>query len=335
MCKFELLDIDLRLFDGAAAGGASGGATGGEGGAAAEGTQATESSTATQQAETKRNGSSRRSTRSGALDNVVYGIQDTNPAAEGDRETTTDVSTTSNTLENKRAAFEELINGEYKDMFTERTQNIIDRRFKETKNMEAQLAAQQPVIEALLSKYKITDGNIGKLTEAINNDDAYWEEAAEEAGLTVEQYKAVQKLQRENEAFRRAQRMQQGQQQMNAQINDWYRQAEAVKQIYPDFDFKAEVNNRDFLGMLKAGIPVQKAYEVAHIDDLVNGAARTAAQNAEKNTVAKLRSKASRPSENGTSSSSSAVIKSDVSSLTKADRAEIARRAARGELIKF
>lgn len=319
MCRFKLVNVDLRLFDGTAGGAA---ATSGDG-VAETGQISTETT-----AENKRNGNGHRS--SGELSNVVYGKQD-NPVAEGEN----DITTTSNTLENKRAEFEELINGEYKDMFTDRMQSIIDRRFKETKNLESRLMAQQPVIDTLMSKYKIGDGDIGKLTEAINNDDAYWEEAAEEAGLTVEQYKAVQKLRRENEEFKRAQRMQAGQQQMNAQINDWYKQAEAVKTVYPDFDFKTEVANRDFLGMLKAGIPVQKAYEVAHFDDLVTGAARTAAQTAEKNTVAKLRNKASRPMENGTSSSSSAVIKSDVSTLTKADRAEIARRAARGETIRF
>ena len=67
----------------------------------------------------------------------------------------------------------------------------------------------------------------------------------------------------------------------------------------------------------------------------MNGAAQTAAINAEKNTVAKIKNKSSRPAENGTSSSSSAIVKSDVSNLTKADRAEIARRAAKGEIISF
>ena len=338
MLKIKLLDINLRTFDGGAA--AAGGATGDGGGAATSGQgDASTTQTTTLKADiTRQNGSSRRSgRRTGETSNVVYGIQDTasDSAAESTSGSTTDVSTTSDSLEAKRAAFEELISGEYKDMFTERTQKIIDRRFKETKNMEAQLKSQQPVIEALMNKYKIADGDIGKLTKAIDNDDAYWEEAAEEAGLTVEQYKQVQKLQRENEQFKRMQRIQQGQAQANAQLNEWMRQAEAMKSTYPDFNFRKEVANPEFAKMLKNGIPVQKAYEVMHIDELVNGAAISAAQRAEQNTVAKLRSKSSRPSENGTSSSSSAVIKSDVSSLTKADRAEIARRAAKGEMIRF
>lgn len=339
MYQFKLRDINLKMFDGGAAAGGGAAVGGGDSaGSTSTGTDAGTQST-TFQAETKRNGSSRRSGKStGALSNVVYGKQDAdtvNPATEGRTGSTTDVSTSSDTLEAKRAAFEELISGEYKDMFTERTQGIIDRRFKETKNLEAQLKGQQPVIDMLMSKYKITDGDIGKLTQAIDKDDTYWEEAAEEAGLTVEQYKTVQKLQRENEAFRKAQMQAIGQQQANAQIGEWVRQGEAVKAIYPDFDIKSELRNPEFAKMLKNGIAMQTAYEVIHMNELLTGAARVAAQKAEQNTVAKLKSKAARPSENGTSSSSSAVIKNDVSKLTKADRMEIARRAARGEIIKF
>ena len=269
------------------------------------------------------------------LADVVYGIQDTEADTGSVAKSKPDVTTTSNTLEDKKAAFKELIDGEYKEEFTEMFQQRFDRRFKDYKNLEAQVNQVQPIIDMLMQKYKITDGDIEALSKAIDTDDTYWEEAAEEAGLTVEQYKAVQKLERENAEFRRAAQQAEGQKQMEAQVSDWYKQAEAVKQIYPDFDLKVESQNRDFLGLLKAGIPVQQAYETMHLSELVSGAARVAAQQAEQNVVAGIKSKASRPSENGTSSQSSATIKSDVSSLTRADREEIARRVARGETIKF
>ena len=278
--------------------------------------------------------------KTGELSDVVYGKQTSAESAAGDTEgsnsaaeSKADVTTTSNTLEDKRAAFEELIKGDYKDEFTQRTQQIIDRRFKETKNLEARLNQAQPILDMLMSKYKTDD--IGKLAKAIETDDAYWEEAAEEAGLTVEQYRQVQKLERENKELRLRQQQAQGQQQMNAQLNEWYRQAEAVKAIYPNFDLKTESQNREFLSLLKAGIPVQKAYETMHLDELVNGAATVAARQAEQRTVSSIKNRAARPAENGTSSQSTATIKSDVRSLTKADREEIARRAARGERITF
>lgn len=48
-----------------------------------------------------------------------------------------------------------------------------------------------------------------------------------------------------------------------------------------------------------------------------------------------IRSRAERPMENGMSSQSGVVVKNDVSKLTAKDRREIARRAARGEEIRF
>ena len=277
--------------------------------------------------------------KKGELKDVVYGRQpddtstDDNSSAAESKET--DVTTTSNTLEARKKAFEDLIGGEYKDLFTERTQEIINRRFKETKNLEAQVNATKPILDMLMSRYKIADGDINKLSAAIETDDAYWEEAAEEAGLTVEQYRTIQKLERENQELRLMQRQAQGQREFNNQMNEWYRQSEAVKQIYPEFDFKAECSNRDFLGLLRAGIPVQQAYETMHLSEIITGAASVAAQQAEQRTVSNIRNRASRPSENGTSSRSGATVKNDVSALTKEDRAEIARRVARGEKIVF
>lgn len=275
--------------------------------------------------------------KKGDLSNVVYGKQDApeNSGTGSAAESKADVTTTSNTLENRRQAFEELIGGEYKEEFTQRTQEIINRRFKETKNLEARLNEQKPILDMLMSRYKIADGDISKLTKAIETDDAYWEEAAEERGLTVEQYRAVQKLERENEELRAMQRRAQGEQRMNSQLAEWQRQGDALKQIYPDFNLRREAQNRDFLALLNAGIPVQKAYETMHLDELITGAASVAAQAAEQRTVSQIRNRASRPAENGTSSKSTATVKSNVSSLTKEDREEIARRVARGETIRF
>lgn len=283
-------------------------------------------------------------TESGDLSNVVYGKQATAESAEPVEEAGTndslakdrkDVTTTSNTLEDKKRAFEELINGEYKDIYTEKFQEVFNRRFKEAKNNEAKLGEVQPILDILMGKYNIADGDIKKLAKAIETDDTYWEEAAEAAGLTVEQYRTVQKLERENKDLRLRQQRAEGEQRANTQLSEWYRQADSVKQLYPNFDFRTELQNESFKKLLLSGLPVQHAYETMHLDELVNGAAAVAAQQAQQRTVSNVKSRASRPSENGTSSRSATVFKSDVSKFTKEDRAEIARRAARGERIEF
>lgn len=323
----ELLKVDLQLFnDGGTAGGAESSAATTEG---------------APKAETKPSGSSRR-LKSGEFDNVVFGKQegttdanatslDTegNPTGAGK----TDVSTTSNTLEARRKAYNDLINGEYKDLDQERFQQVFDRRFKQVKGIEAELASQKPIIDKLMARYGVDD--VVKLEKALNDDTEYWEKVAEERGMTVEQFHAVQRLEQENAELKAIRDRQMGQVQFQQQIDAWYKEADKVKEIYPSFDFKKEAQNPEFLNLLRHGNSVEHAYKVLHFDELTQNAARVAAQTADAQAQARIKSKASRPLENGMSSQSAAIVKSDVSSLTRKDRAEIARRVQRGEKIVF
>lgn len=323
----KLLEVDLQLFnDGGTAGGAEGAAV------ATEGAPKTES---------KPSGSSRR-LKSGEFENVVFGKQEGTPSTDTTIPDTegkltgaskTDVSTTSDTLEARRKAYNDLINGEYKDLDQERFQQVFDRRFKQVKAMEAELAEHREVVDMLKSRYGVDD--VAKAKKALTEDTEYWERAAEAQGMTVEQYHAMEALKRENEALHTLQQRQLGQQQFQEQINTWYREAEAVKELYPSFDFKAETQNPEFLSLLKNGNSVEHAYKVLHFDELTQNAARVAAQTADAQAQARIKQKASRPSENGTSSQSAAIVRNDVSSLTRAERAEIARRVQRGEKIVF
>ena len=339
MHKRKLLLVNLHLFDGAAGGGA---AAGGEAAAA----PAQGGAEALPKADKVKSGSSRRSGKTGEFDNVVFGKQDTpaaepaaSPAAEvknGEGNANkSGVSTTSDSLEAKRNAFKELIEGEYKDQYPEMFQQAFNRRFKETKGMETTLAAQQPIIEMMMQRYNITDGDVAKLQTALESDNSYWESLAEEQGLTVQQYMAMKKLERENAALNRQRQIQQGEAQAQRQLSAWYADAEKVKTVYPTFDFQAECQNRDFMGLLKAGIGVQKAYELVHMEEIKTAAAKSAAETAGAQMAAKVQAKASRPKENGMSSQSAVIVKDNVSSLTRKERAEIARRAQRGEVIKF
>lgn len=335
----DILRVDLRLFDGGA-----GAAANGAGEGAGNGNQGENQQTAP--------GSTRRGNQtpaghrrgSGEYSNVKFGKQDqpasaggqqAAPPAAGEETRKQGVETTSDALENKRRAYRAMVDGEFKDQYTEDTQRIIDRRFRETKNLETQLSQQQPILEMLMQRYQIGDGDLSKLTQAIENDDAYWSEAAEEAGMSVEQYKQFQKLQRDNAALLKAQRMRQGEEAAQRQLQRWYGEAEQVKSLYPSFDLNAEVKDQRFLSMLKAGVPVQHAYEVIHMEEIKAGVAQMQAQATEKQVVAGIRAKGARPQENGTSAQSAFTVKDDPSKWSKKDRAEVARRVARGETINL
>ena len=329
----KLFKVDLQLFN-------DGGATGG-----AEGAPATATENAPKVDNTKPSGSNRRS-KSGEFDNVVFGKQEGtaaeettsleaggNPTGAGETEASED------TPEARRKAYNDFIE-KYKDIDKERFQDTFNRRFKEVKAMETELAEHREVMDMLKGVYG--GESVADVKKAFEEDYGYWERVADEQGLTYEQFQtkrkqdeAIRKLERENAEFKALQQRQLGQRQAQQQLEAWNQEAKQVKELYPSFDLKQEVQNKAFLDMLKNGLSMEHAYKVLHFDELTQNAARVAAQTADARAQAKIKQKASRPSENGTSSQSAAIVRNDVSTLTRKERAEIARRVARGEKIVF
>lgn len=310
----KLLAACLNLFDGAGAGAGAGAAAAGDSNATG-GSGEAQVLYGKQAAATDQN-----ATASGS------------DAGSGNQEGTV----TSNTLEDKRREFYKLVNGEYKDIYAEDSQRMINKKVREIKTLQETLAAQQPVVDMLMQRYNVTDGDLAKLTKALDEDNAYWEQAAEAAGMTVETYKNFQRVQRQNEQLQRAERQRQGEARAQQQMAVWEQQAQKVKQVYPDFDLQAEMQNKAFVAMLRNGFPMQNAYESANVQKLLADARQTAAQETEKRVVDNVRAKGARPQENGTSSqSASFIVKDDVSKLTSKDRAEIIKRVKRGEKIRF
>lgn len=313
MKKYFLTDaVDLHLFDGGASG--ASGETGGGDGAAVGGTNGSPDST--QQGKT---GGTK----------VVYGKQDNAPAAEDGTTGTEDAAP-----ENQHIPFKDLIAGDYKADFDAEVNRIIGRRMRNVKDQSDTIAAQQPILDALAQRYGVQPGDLAALQNAVNSDNSMWEQAAEEAGMSVEQYRQYQQLQRENQQLREAQQNFFQRQRQQQQVQTWLAQAEEMKQdpLLADFDLQAEIDgNPDFLDLLKRGVSVEQAYKVLHMDDFLT----KATAQAEKAVTGNIRARGARPAENGAASKSSAIVKDDVHSLSRKDRAEIARRAAMGETITF
>ena len=259
------------------------------------------------------------------LANVKYGIQEDAPIAGVQKTATPD----------RNAEFEALIKGEYKDLYDAKVQDTIQKRLKGHKELEANYNALQPVRELLSKKYGVDATDIEALTKAMEEDDSYFEEEALEKGMTVQQLKEFKKIERENAEFKAQMEEQKRQENGQKLYATWMNQAEETKTIYPSFDLQAEMNNPKFVDLLRSNIDVRTAYEVLHKDDIIRGAMQFTAQTVESKLSKKIASNGARPNESGMSSQSAAVVKSDVSQLSKADRAEIIRRVQRGEKIRF
>lgn len=290
---------DLRLFEGGA-----GAASGGDGAAAGSQAQAANSQTADTGGDT---------------------------AADAGQENT-------RTPEQIQKEFQQMIRGEYKDaydkQFQKQFQKHFDARFKNVKEDQERLQSYQPIIDTLAARYGITDGDMAKLAQAIDADEALWYEAAEQAGLSVEQFRRVQRIELENQRLKAERRQDLQQQMAQRQMQMWMQQAQQVRQVYPDFDPEAELQDPAFKAMLRAGASMMNAYEATHLDMVKADLAKKTAEETTKRVTDKIKEKGMRPSEVG-GSQSGVPLDLDLKNSTAKQRAEWARRAERGETISF
>lgn len=296
------------------------GAGGGDGGTGAEGATGVSATAAVSQT---------KGVKSNPLADVKYGIQpkeETTPAAEVVEE---------KPAEDRNAKFEALIKGEYKDLYDQRMQDTIQKRLKGSKETVEKYEALAPTLEILAKKYGVDAADIKALNKAIEEDDSYFEDEALEKGITVSQLKEIRKIERENADLKRQMEEQNRQENAKKVYAEWMQQAEAAKAVYPSFNLEAEMQNAQFRNLLRSNIDVKTAFEVIHKDEIIPAAMQYTAKTVEQKITNKIIANGTRPAENGNSSQGAAQSKSDVSLLTKADRAEIARRVARGEKISF
>lgn len=233
----------------------------------------------------------------------------------------------------RKAEFDKLIKGEYKDLYDAGVQNILRQRFKGHQETSERLEALSPMLEILGKKYGVDPQDAKALSKAIEEDDSYFEEEAMEKGISVQELKRIRKMERENADLKRQMQDRQQKEQAAQQYATWMRQAEEAKKLYPTLDLDREVKDPQFLGLLRAGVDVGSAYLVLHRDDIIPAAMQSAAKAVEGKLASKIAAGGARPTENGAGGQSAAVVRSDVSKLTRKDRAEINRRAMRGERI--
>ena len=261
------------------------------------------------------------------LSNVKYGIQEDAQTAN--------VQNNNDVVVDRNAEFERLIKGEYKDLYDARVQDTIQKRLKSSKETVDRFNALAPTLDMLSKKYGVDASDIEALNKAIEEDDTYYEDEALEKGITVEQLKSIRKMERENAELKRQMQEKSVRENADKIYSQWMQQSDALKGLYPSFDLNAELKNPRFVDLLKNNIDVRTAYEVLHKDEIIPAAMQFTAKQVEQKLTNKIISGGARPMENGINSQSSALVKSDVSQLSKEDRAEIARRVARGERIVF
>ena len=255
--------------------------------------------------------------------------------AEAAAPETTEGQQAEQTPEEREKAFNDMINGDFRDLFDARMQKAIKERVGEVKQLQQQLQQQNDVIGLVAKKYGISTDKMGDIREALESDDVFWEEAAADQGMTVDSYKKMMKLEVENESLHKAREEAERKNQKDAVFQKWDREAEELKRMYPQFDLQSEIQDKRFLDLMGAGIDMRTIYETLHHDEILPALMQQTAKAATKQQAAAARSGQMRPAENGMSSRPAAQTVKDPAKMTKEERQEYARRAARGEIITF
>lgn len=197
------------------------------------------------------------------------------------------------------AEFEEMIKGEYKDVFAKRTEKIVKARLKDANGLKATLNSQQPIMDILMDRYHAKDAN--DLLKALENDDLLYQEEADEKNMSVDQLREIKRLERRNKQLDREIEQERAEKRSREIYQNWLAEAEQVKQRYEAFDFQNEMQNPQFAQLVMSGVPLKAAYETTHIDDFLNGAMAYTAKKVASATAENIRKNGARPPEGGRS----------------------------------
>jgi len=142
-------------------------------------------------------------------------------------------------------------------------------------------------------------------------------DSAEPAALTEfleEKWRVQDETQRQSEALRQA-------------------EGEKLKERIPEFDLGTELKDPLFEALLRTGVPLETAYRAVHLEELAAKAAESAKEELQRRITEDIRIRGLRVPENGIYANCGVSLSRDVSALSREQRADYARRAARGEKI--
>lgn len=244
------------------------------------------------------------------------------------------------TPEERRRAFGEMVQGEYSDVFQEMMQRAID---KATENIR-----QNPQVarltQALANAYGVDTDDMDGLIEEVENgrvkDEKYYEDLAQQRGVSVKTARELDKMERDlkrsNTRNAQLQAMQQEatRQQRVSQIQaQWEAQAAQLKTQYPDFELQEVLANEQVADLMRRGVSLPDAYRAAYFDHIMQQATAQTAQKVEQGVAARIQQRASRPGENGTRPGGAVTTHVDVASMSRRQLEDLERRARRGEKI--
>lgn len=198
-------------------------------------------------------------------------------------------------------------------------QKMMQERVKKSKEAEETLSKAAPLLSVLAKKYGQDGENIDydALIQAVYKDDGNFEDQALAEGKPVDEVRqqAYQTLE---------------QQKIQRHIQNLEQQGEAMKQMFPNFDLRTELQNPAFARMTSpsVGISVEDAYHAIHRKEIQQAAMQVTAQTTAKKISNSIQAGQRRPEEHGTSGQAASVTTFDYRNASKEQR-EALKKAIR------
>lgn len=266
----------------------------------------------------------------GAAGGEGTGMDAASQRAEG---TAADAAQQAGNARDMNAEWKKMINGEFKEHYQKDTQALINNRFRDHKTLQESNQKYQQIAERLARRYGKDAGDLDGLSAALDGDMMWMQEKADALGMTVEQY-ARHTEQQEKAAKYDAIMDQRHQQEEAARwVAEREAEAEALKQKIPGFDLEKELQNETFQNLIRHGFTMELAWQALHYGEAMEGMARYAKEEAERQTVENIRARGMRPVEGAAGGGAAVKQTANVNNMTKAQREEINRRVLRGEKV--
>ena len=231
-----------------------------------------------------------------------------------------------------KRSFEDVIK-DYKDEYTKDFQKKWDARHKDYMTTKTLNAKQGKLIERLALKYGISDvSDLDAIDKAMQSDDDLIASRALNNGLTVDQQRYQDDIELENRRYREEQKRKTQTENAQRQYNQWMQESNNLKALFPSFDLDTELQNETFKQALLAKMPIERAFYAAHGAEIASGAMQYTAQAVRKATEEEKANRTPRPKENGVSRQAAAKVSTDVHSMTRQQRADLAKQSMRGKV---
>lgn len=208
-------------------------------------------------------------------------------------------------------------------------QSAVKDRFKNQEDANEKLKRMEPTMKALM---KMTHAeSIEELQDLIANDDRLYQEEADAAGMPVEQYKNMMRLQEEHDQLVAEKQQAEERQALQQHVAGIRQQAEELKQLFPGFDLDAEMLNPEFIKMTSpGGVSVKQAFFALHGEELLPQLMAYGVQIGKNQISRAIQANQSRPIEGASlRGPAGASVRIDNESMTDERYEEIKRRTLR------